>query len=333
MRLKTFNAPTISEAMRLVRDELGDDAIIVSSHRSRRGRGVQLTAAIEPREPDRSNGAATPPTAAPAVHETSELRQVLSYHGVPTRLADRLARAARESDLGEPELALAAALESYIDFAAGRLPPPSGTLMLVGPPGAGKSTTTAKLAARAALAGADLAICTTDIVRAGAVAQLEAVADVLQQPLLAAEEPRHLGIMVQQFHASGRALLVDTTGCNPHDPEDLAELRRFVKSGPVEPVLVLPAGGDAEEMADTALAFARLGCRRLIVSRLDAARRYGSVLGAAEAGKLALAAAGISPSIPHGLRDLSPLALARVLLRDPNRPIQPCETGVASNER
>jgi flagellar biosynthesis protein FlhF len=333
MRLKTFNAPTMAEAMRLVRDELGDDAIIVSSHRSRRGRGVQLTAAIEPRDLDAP--AATNGTAArePSLDDQSGLHQALSYHGVPARLADRLARAAAAADTTDPERALAAALESYIDFDAARLPPATGALMLVGPPGAGKTTTTAKLATRAALAGQGVAVCTTDTVRAGAVAQIEAVAEVLQQPLLTAEAPKHLGVILQQFEAAGHAVLVDSAGCNPHDPEELEDLRRFVKAGKVEPILVLPAGGDAEEMADTALAYARLGCRRMIVARLDAARRYGSLLGAAAAGKLAFAAAGISPSIPHGLKDLSPLALARVLLRDPTRPIPPCETGVAPHER
>lgn len=54
MRLRTFSAPTMSEAMKQIRDALGDDAIIVSSHESERGRGVQVTAASE-------NNAVPPP--------------------------------------------------------------------------------------------------------------------------------------------------------------------------------------------------------------------------------------------------------------------------------
>ncbi len=316
MRLRSFNAPTMAEAMRLVRDELGDDAVIVSTHHSRRGRGVQLTAAVERREVEFEPVQELPPVA-----EDGEIAQALSYHGVPARLAERLVRAAVDSGHAEAELALATALDDYLEFASGQLPPSDGALMLVGPPGAGKTTTAAKLAARAALGGGELAICTTDVVRAGAVTQLEAYAEVLQQPLLTAEEPKHLSIMLQEFGTGHRPLLVDTAGSNPHDPDDLEILRDFVKAGSVEPVLVLPAGGDAEEMADAALAFARIGCRRLIVTRLDAARRYGGLIGAAAAGKLALAAVGCSASIPHGLKDLTPLALARVLLRDPRQPL------------
>ena len=45
MRLKSFHAPSMVEAMRLVRDALGDDAIIVAT-REEEG-GVRLTAAID----------------------------------------------------------------------------------------------------------------------------------------------------------------------------------------------------------------------------------------------------------------------------------------------
>ena len=41
MRMKTFQAATMSEAMALVRDALGDEAIIVSTHSHRDGGGVE----------------------------------------------------------------------------------------------------------------------------------------------------------------------------------------------------------------------------------------------------------------------------------------------------
>ena len=47
MRLRTFTAPTIADAMQRVRDELGPDAIILSTQRLGRGGGVKVTAGIE----------------------------------------------------------------------------------------------------------------------------------------------------------------------------------------------------------------------------------------------------------------------------------------------
>ncbi|HEY1386360.1 MAG TPA: GTPase, partial [Dongiaceae bacterium] len=57
MRLRTFTAPTISEAMRQVRTALGDDAVILSTEHN--GKAVKVTAAIEPA----AAAAATAPTA------------------------------------------------------------------------------------------------------------------------------------------------------------------------------------------------------------------------------------------------------------------------------
>src|SRR3546814_14429998 len=49
MRMKTFQAATMNEAMSLVRDALGDEAIIVSTYIHRDGGGVEITAAVEQR--------------------------------------------------------------------------------------------------------------------------------------------------------------------------------------------------------------------------------------------------------------------------------------------
>ena len=45
MRLRTFTAPSISEAMRQVREVLGDDAVILSTEQV--GKQVKVSAAIE----------------------------------------------------------------------------------------------------------------------------------------------------------------------------------------------------------------------------------------------------------------------------------------------
>ena len=45
MLLRTFTAPTMAEAMRLVRDSLGDDAVILGTRQAGRGGGVGVTAA------------------------------------------------------------------------------------------------------------------------------------------------------------------------------------------------------------------------------------------------------------------------------------------------
>ena len=52
MKMKTYIAPTMSEAMDQLRHELGENAILVSTQRLGAGAGVRLTAAIEEEEED-----------------------------------------------------------------------------------------------------------------------------------------------------------------------------------------------------------------------------------------------------------------------------------------
>ncbi len=65
--------------------------------------------------------------------------------------------------------------------------------MLVGPPGAGKTLTCAKLAARHVLRGAAPGVITADGQRAGASAQLAAFTGVLGLTLAVAPTPATLG--------------------------------------------------------------------------------------------------------------------------------------------
>ena len=321
MRLRTFSAPSLAEAMRQIRTALGDDAIIVSSHQSERGRGVQVTAAAE------NNGAMEHTTdealensipeagtgTEAAAPEDDILFQSLIYHDVPERLAEILAKISARAGLDDNVEALASGLDRYFEFRS--LEDLKQPVMLIGPPGAGKTVTLAKLAAAATLRGAPASIVSTDTVRAGAAAQLSAYADVLRQPLLTADSP-------ESFHAAilnnaGGPMLVDTPGTNPFNYEEMSDLRRFIAVGNVDPVLVLPAGINAQNAADMAAAFSRLGCDILIATPLDGTRRLGAVLSAAQGGNLAFSVVSISPSIAQGLTPLNPMSLARVLLRDP----------------
>jgi len=78
-------------------------------------------------------------------------------------------------------------------------------------------------------------------------------------------------------------------------------------------VLVLPAGGDAAEAADAALAFAEIGASCVIPTRLDATRRFGGLLSAAHVTGMSFLAAGVSRHIGGGLVAMNPVSLARLL--------------------
>lgn len=318
MRLKSFSAPTMAKAMALVRVELGEDAIIVSNHVATDGSGVEIIAAIEP----------TPEfNPQPVVNEDpwvcdemDVLQDVLDYHRAPARLIEKLYAAARMLETADPLKALAGALDAGFGFSPLAMPsdvaPAPRPLMLVGPPGAGKTVTLAKLAARAIMAGQPTALITTDTVHTGAIEQFASYATLLRMRSWNAGEPKALRAALTA--ANGTPLtLIDTTGANPFESDDMARLADLADAAEAEPVLVLPAGMDPLEAAETAEAFLPLGVMRLVTTRLDTARRLGGLLAASEAAKLQLSEAGIGPHLGSGLRPLTPIALARVLAAAP----------------
>ena len=85
------------------------------------------------------------------------LSEVLAYHHVPSELFERLIAAAVRLSAPDPVTQLAGALEAELAFAPllirRRGTEPNRPIMLIGPAGAGKTATGAKLCARALLPG------------------------------------------------------------------------------------------------------------------------------------------------------------------------------------
>src|SRR5262249_37764701 len=98
MRLKWDKAPPLAAATRLVREELWEDAIMLSTHRPSDGQGVRITAALDDAaEDDALDRAITGRNTTPF---SEKVREALAYHGTPTRLIDKLVQAAQTVEVG-----------------------------------------------------------------------------------------------------------------------------------------------------------------------------------------------------------------------------------------
>ncbi|MGH7042119.1 MAG: GTP-binding protein [Acetobacteraceae bacterium] len=288
MRLKLYRAPSMAEAMAGVRAELGPEALILGARRV--AGGIELTAALEPAE--------TPPPRGPVAANPD-----LSYHGIPPALCARLAG-------GVLEERLARAFRFEPVPVAGAAPP----LLLVGPPGAGKTLTIARLATRLVMSGARPLAISADSRRAGGVEQLAAFTRLLGIELLAAAHPVTLGRAVARRGVDA-PVLVDGPGADPFDPAQSDEIAALAGATGANLALVLPGGLDPAEAAELAAAFAGIGAKWLVPTRLDQTRRLGGVLAAAEAGGLAFAEGGIGPNAADGLVPITPEFLAERLSR------------------
>ncbi len=311
MRLQVFDAPSAGVALARMRECLGPDAIIVQTRE--RADGVSVTAAVDTPDDD-LDGLLAP---VPDDRVRAAIAACLAGHGVPPALTEALAAASSDgSDRsagagGDACSVLARGLARHLDLE------PLGTawagpLMLVGPPGSGKTAAIAKLATALTVAGEAVTVVTTDLDRAGARAQLGQLLAPLGLEPAAAADPQTL---------AGRCtgddrVLIDSAGINPFQGQDLARLADLLRAARAEPVLVLPAGGAVLDSTQMAANFSLLGTRRMVVTRLDLARSLGGLLAAAAAG-LAIAAVGTSPLIGKPLAALSATGLARLLLRQP----------------
>lgn len=244
-----------------------------------------------------------------------ELEAPLKFHNVPNPLRSNLIRAAAAMDAEDATLALGAALDARLAMDPVSAAP-ARPIALVGAPGAGKTVTAAKLAAQSVLAGKKVCLVTTDSLRAGAVAQLEAFAEIMKVKLHTAETAQELQSIIADH--PGHTVFVDTPATNPYSRGELNDLDDFIKTCDLEPVLVAPASGDAEDFVDLATIFSSLGVRRLIVTRIDTTRRLGGILAAVDAANLALAQVSITPYVAQGLSTINPLSLARLLVEVPS---------------
>jgi flagellar biosynthesis protein FlhF len=287
VRLRTIRAARMADAIATLRAECGEEAVILGTRRV--AGGVEVTAAQELAD--------EPLMIAPDAVQAVGLPPALARHNLPPALAQRLASGTLEQALAQ-------------QFRFAGLPLDAAPLLFAGPPGAGKTLSCAKLATRLVLAGTPPLLVSADGRRAGAAEQLAAFARVLQLPLAVAATPGALAKALAG-RAAGQAMLVDLPGCDPFDAAAARRHAALAEAAGGAAVLVLPAGLDADEAAESARAFHLLGCRHLLPTRLDAARRLGGVLAAAAAADLILTEAGTGSDAGAGLVPLSPAWLAR----------------------
>jgi flagellar biosynthesis protein FlhF len=278
--------------MALVRADLGSEALILSTRRV--ADGVELTAALD-------HADMPPPAQAHSLPQRLPQTGALAFHGVPASLAGRLEGPS-----------LSEALRTALRFGALPVTSDGPPMLLVGMPGAGKTLSLARLAIRLVLDGVFPLVITADGRRAGAAEELAAYTRLLGIGLVVATTPPTLARALDQ-RQPGMPVLIDSSGINPFASAELAELRALVEVARATPVVVMPAGQDAAEAAEQALAFAALGARHLLPTRLDLSRRLGSVLAAAAAADLILTEGGIGMGATDGLAPLSPDFLAERL--------------------
>ncbi len=315
MKIKKFIAPSMTEAMNLVREELGDEAVIISSE-TIEGKHC-LTAAIEEAENigfDHEDQLEITPGR--HIFDDTHLRDCLEYHGVVDTVAERILAYVRNYSLeygikDEPRL-LTSCFETMFTF--GSLWENCPVKMFMGVPGSGKSTAIAKVATQARFQKKQTCIISTDNVRAGANHQLEAFARILETDFYFCGNERSLYEAVKKARQNYELILVDTPGINPFIDEETERLRDISEAVKSDIILTMDIGKNTCEAVEIAEIFSRFGVKYILPTRLDLTRRIGALISVAACCRLSYCAASVNASIAQGLAEINARSLAKLIL-------------------
>jgi len=154
-----------------------------------------------------------------------------------------------------------------------------GVVALVGPTGVGKTTTIAKLAARAVMrhGAGRVALVSTDHYRIGAAAQLEHYGRLLGVQVYPAYDARSLGKVLEMLQGR-HTVLIDTAGMAGSDPRLAQQLEILADTGELRSCLVLAANAQTSSLEDAVRAYRALKPHACILTKLDEAPKLGGAL-------------------------------------------------------
>jgi flagellar biosynthesis protein FlhF len=244
---------------------------------------------------------------------------LLHARGIEGNLARELANgAAKHAKKGQAPLTefLRARLAERITVSGSLMQSPARTLIAcMGPTGAGKTTTLAKLAARARLdLGRSVGVISLDTFRVGAVEQWQRYATLMGIPFQIASDRSSFRRAMAEITAD--IVLVDTAGrstpasswvlpdCLSGITEDLAK----------HALLVLPAWLRASDVARVADLYEVPAPTEVVITKLDETIEAGGVMHAALPSNIPIAYLCNGPRVPEDIREASVEAVVDAVL-------------------
>ena len=341
MKVKTYRGSEMGHVMSQIRDELGDEAIIIAMRES--GNVIEVEVGLENPQPvpmrkglvdlreveepveNLEPKANLKSSIFPAEAKKTErlLKEILVRQGIDQRFAQEIVRGAEVDGRNalSADRYIANGLSKVMGFTS-LLPENSRVVAMVGATGVGKTTTIAKLAARIRETfDLKIALISADSYRVGAGYHLQTYASLMNLPFRMVDGASATSVATQLRRAVDSfrdydLVLIDTAGCGPREKgriEDLASDLSLIPES--EKILVLPAPGNEMDLHAAATSFGEVGCNRIVLSKLDESGFLGPVMNTVLRLDLPVAFATTGQRVPEDIEPASARRLAWMLTR------------------
>ena len=178
-----------------------------------------------------------------------------------------------------------------------------GVFALIGPTGVGKTTTTAKLAARIVMkhGASKLGLITTDAYRIGGHEQLRIYGKILGVMVHAVKDEMDLKIALEELKGK-HTILIDTVGINQRDEMVTRQIAMLAGAGShIKRLLCINATSTGETLMDVVSAYRGKGLAGCIMTKMDEAATIGSALDVIVREKLRLYYVANGQRVPEDL--------------------------------
>lgn len=198
-------------------------------------------------------------------------------------------------------------------------PGPRQLAAFVGPTGAGKTTTIAKLAAELSLKRKQsVGLISIDSYRVGALEQLKIYSSIMGLPCLPAFSRQDLAIAVQKMRHRD-VILIDTAGHGHLDEKRMAELAQMMGGGAdISCHLVLSVTTNRKDMKDAAKHFNLLKPETYIFTKIDETRGRGVMIDQILDLSLPISFVTNGQRVPEDIMTASPKKILDLILKQEN---------------
>jgi flagellar biosynthesis protein FlhF len=188
-------------------------------------------------------------------------------------------------------------------------------IAFVGPTGVGKTTTLAKLAARAVLEEQlSVGLITLDTFRIAAIEQLKTYAEIIGIPTRVVESVSQMNDAIKEFGPKD-LILIDTAGKSQRELGTQLEVAQFFnQSASMHKSLVLSATTKESDLADIIRKYGVFGPDSVIVTKLDETEVYGHIFNELIRAGSPLAYVTVGQNVPRDILKPDPAKLVNLAL-------------------